>query len=71
MIAATRAKRRVNYETDVPRCETCIHWQPARIVMTTNSNTRRANPMCKLHHFTNAANSVCDTWKNTKGETTT
>jgi len=59
-----KLKKKVGYETNVPRCETCSHFKKATVVLTENSNTKRVNHYCANHGFTIAVNSVCDTWGN-------
>ena len=65
------AKLKVNlhYEKDVPRCQSCKHFKPSRIVMTTHSRTMVQPPICGLHTFLTKPMSVCDTWESPKGET--
>lgn len=59
-----------NYETDVPRCSNCTHFQNERWALTTDSNTRRVSQRCKLHGFNVSPNGVCDSWQHkTKGDT--
>lgn len=61
-------KRKVNYETSVPRCATCIKFKEASIRLSTNSQTYRKHAHCKEHYFTISPNGVCDDWKSNKGE---
>jgi hypothetical protein len=58
-----------NYETNVPRCETCQHMQTARIVLTRDSLTKRVNHLCKLGGFTVTRYACCDKWQGKDGST--
>lgn len=65
----TKLKVKLHYEKDVPRCQTCKHFRPSHLVMTTNSRTMVQPPLCGRHSFLAKPTSVCDTWINSKGET--
>jgi hypothetical protein len=59
----------VNYEKDVPRCETCSHVKKPYIMLTTDSQTRQTPWWCNQNKFTCAKNSVCDKWLGKDGST--
>jgi hypothetical protein len=64
-----KIKKKVGYQTNVPRCEICSHFKKSKIVLTENSNTKRVNHYCLNHGFSIAVNSVCNTWETVSGET--
>lgn len=69
MSAMSKLKKKVGYESNVPRCVTCRYFRKAKIVLTENSNTKRVHHYCINHGFSIAANSVCDTWITVDGQT--
>jgi hypothetical protein len=68
MSAMSKLKKKVGYETNIPRCKTCTNFREAKIVLIKNSKTKRINHCCAKHGFTIAINSVCDTWLTETGE---
>lgn len=60
-------RRKWGYETDVPRCETCVQFVPARYYLR-DSLPRPVPPMCKAAGFQVGANSVCDRWTGKAGD---
>lgn len=69
MSKLSQLKHDWNYDTDVPRCATCVHFKTAMIVLTTNSRTKRINHHCGIGFFRVAQNSVCDKWLGADGST--
>lgn len=63
-----RLRKKVNYETDIPRCQTCVHFRKSRIFLK-NSIPIKSQAMCHKHEFTAAPMAVCDDWKDSKGNT--
>lgn len=66
MSKLARLRKKVNYETDIPRCETCTHYRARRIYLY-DSLPRVAQTICAKHSFWVRANAVCDTWAGKDG----
>jgi hypothetical protein len=67
MSKQARLRKRVNYETDIPRCENCSHYRkPGKYLI--DSLPRTSPPQCKLHEFVVRPNACCDYWRGLKGE---
>jgi hypothetical protein len=64
----SKLKKKVNYEHNVPRCAICANFQKSKVVLTTDSMTKRINHHCNRHGFSVALNSVCDTWVGVDGD---
>lgn len=62
-------RKRVGYETNVARCETCKAFKKPYVYLTTNSVPARSKPMCKEHHFVIKPFSCCDQWSGKDGST--
>lgn len=62
-------RKRINYETNVPRCETCVAFKKPYVYLMTNSLPARSKPLCKAHQFTIQALSCCDKWTGKDGST--
>ena len=60
-------RKRVGYETNTPKCETCKAFRKPYIYLTTDSHTKRSQPLCSRHHFTVAPNACCDDWEDANG----
>ena len=66
----SQLKKKLNYETNVPRCETCVSYRRQKYLLTTDSiPVKRIVPICFKHGFTVAENSVCDSWNDKSGAT--
>lgn len=63
-----RRRKKVNYETNVPRCGTCIHIKTYGCRLR-DSLPQRTVHLCAKHEFTCASFSVCDDWQSKTGET--
>lgn len=61
-------RKRMGYETDVPRCENCVSFQKPYIYLTTHSQTKRSQPLCKVGEFTVSPQACCDQWESPRGE---
>lgn len=62
-------RKRVGYETNTPRCETCREYRKPYVYLTTHSITKRAEPFCKRHDFTVRPLACCDEWTDAHGVT--
>lgn len=62
-------RKRVGYETNVPRCETCAAFKKPYVYLTTNSKPARSKPLCKINQFTVQPLSCCDQWAGQDGST--
>ena len=62
MSKLSQLRKRVDYRTNVPRCETCEHFRKSNIYLTTNSIPARSKAMCVRHHFDVKPNALCDEW---------
>lgn len=61
-------RRRVHYETDVPRCSNCTSYRrPGQYLR--DSLPRQPPAACKLHAFTVKPDACCDRWTGHRGET--
>lgn len=67
MNGARIAKAQQGYEGSVPRCATCKHFKPSRIILTTDSKTTRLNHHCGLGGFGITPNGCCDVWRGADG----
>jgi hypothetical protein len=47
----------------VKRCATCEHFRDGYVYLTTDSQTRRSKPLCKVGEFTIAPHGLCDEWE--------
>ncbi len=63
-----KLRKKVNYETNVPRCQTCVHYRKAPTFLR-NSLPIKGQALCVQYHFTVAPMSVCDSWKSSSGDT--
>lgn len=57
-----------NYETNVPRCETCVNVLRPQVYLTRDSIPVRSHWRCKAGEFTIQPNACCDRWKSKTGE---
>lgn len=64
-------RKKVHYETNIPRCESCASFKKPYIFLKTNSETGRSKPLCNKHSFTVAPNACCDNWTGNDGSTLT
>lgn len=62
-------RKRVGYETNVPRCETCAAFKKPYVDLTTHSKPARSKPLCKINQFTAQLLSCCDQWAGKDGST--
>jgi len=58
----SQIKKKVNYEQNVPRCAICANFRKSKIILTTESMTKRTHHHCEKHGFTVTQNSICDNW---------
>jgi hypothetical protein len=68
MSRLSRLRKAVNYDTDIPRCQTCKHLRKPGSFLK-NSLPVKSPALCKQHDFTVQLLSVCDNWTGRKGET--
>ena len=59
-------KRRLSFDGDVPRCETCMHYRKAGSILI-DSLPRFVSAACKLHSFNVRPVACCDTWTDKDG----
>jgi hypothetical protein len=57
-----------HYETNVPRCETCISVRKPYVYLKTDSIPAQSKWHCKAGNFDVRPNACCDKWRNKKGE---
>lgn len=62
-----KLRKQVNYETDVPRCGNCRHFNGKRVVLK-DSLPVRFYCVCTKHSFEVRPNAVCDTWIGSTGD---
>jgi hypothetical protein len=60
-------KLAVNYDDNVPRCDSCVHFRQAGLHLV-NSLPRHHRARCVKHEFEPKACGVCDTWKSRDGD---
>jgi hypothetical protein len=60
-------RQRLGYETNVPRCETCMNFKKPYVYLTTNSKPARSKALCKAHQFMVQPNACCDKWAGSDG----
>lgn len=58
----SRLKKQWGYETNVPRCSTCVEYLPPRVYVKRDSIPVKTEPLCKKGDFFVAAHSCCDHW---------
>ena len=66
--AADRKRRLWNYESNVPRCATCIQFQRAH-VGTRGGKPHLVEHTCRRGSFPVSPVACCDKWRNKRGET--
>lgn len=64
---AAMVKTRADYESDVPRCQTCRHFRSARILLV-EGLAKPYPDRCKLHRVACEPAGLCATWENRAGE---
>lgn len=55
--------RRKKMGYTVKRCATCANFREGYVYLTTDSQTRRAKPLCKAGEFTISPHGVCNEWR--------
>lgn len=68
MSRLSKLRKKVNYDTDIPRCQTCIHFRKSQTFFR-ESLPVKSHAMCHKHEFTTAPLAVCDSWTDSKGHT--
>jgi hypothetical protein len=63
-----KLRRKVGYDTNVPRCATCIHRRTYAHRLR-DSLPMRTVHICKKHDFECASFAVCDHWQHKDGST--
>lgn len=66
MSKLARRRKAVNYETNVPRCESCVFMRRNRTVLR-DSLPIRVLHVCQRNEFEVAPNAVCDKWRSKDG----
>lgn len=61
MTYLAKLKRDWNYEGNVPRCDICTHYRPAKLYLI-DSLPRLSDPTCNHGGFACRPNAVCDKW---------
>jgi len=65
----SQLRSKVNYEKDIARCGNCKSYKPPYVYLKKDSQTARSKPICTLHFFDVAVNSLCDKWTGKDGAT--
>ncbi len=68
MSMLSRLRKKVGYDTDIPRCQTCKQFRKPGSFLR-DSLPVKSPAMCKQHDFTVQPLSVCDSWTSRSGET--
>lgn len=68
MSKISQIRKAWNYETNVPRCETCTSVQKPRIYLKTDSIPAATPWICRRGSFDVRPNACCDKWHSKKGE---
>lgn len=63
-----KLKKKVNYESTVPRCGNCVHIQHSHMIKTVDQGLVYAQAICGKHGFGVKTVGVCDTWQGKEGE---
>ena len=66
--AADKKRRLWNYETNVPRCSTCIQFERAHVERR-GSTPHLVDHTCRRGKFKVSPSGCCDKWRNRQGET--
>ena len=64
--AAARTRKKIGYETDVPRCENCCMFQKAR-TMLVDSLPRYFKANCRQFRLHVDPNAICNSWTGADG----
>ncbi len=64
---ARKVKNSVEYETNVPRCETCKHFRKTKTILI-NSLPWWLPVRCVKHSLKVEATAICNTWESKTGE---
>jgi len=59
-------RKKVHYETDIPRCSSCTHYRHSMVYLR-DSLPKVSQCLCAKHQFTVRPNAVCDTWAGKDG----
>lgn len=68
MSKLSQLRKKVGYETGVPRCVNCIHFRKPFIKLTYDSKTIKVPAWCKKNDFKIEAGAVCNLYENDKGQ---
>lgn len=63
-----KRRRKVAWEGDVPRCQTCVHFRKAAFFLR-NSLPVKTPPICGAENFVTAPMAICNKWQDAKGAT--
>lgn len=61
MSKLSRRRKAMGYT--VKRCATCEHFRAGYIYLTTDSQSKRSRPICKVGEFTVSPHGLCDQWE--------
>lgn len=68
-----RAKAQQGYDSNIPRCKTCVHRKPevqgVPAQFAVSGVQTYQPPRCKIGYFAVHDYGVCDLWKSKQGET--
>jgi hypothetical protein len=67
MSKLSQLRKKMGYETNVPRCETCASYKKPYIFLSTNSIPKRSPAFCRTADFTVQPNACCDKWVGNDG----
>lgn len=65
MTRAASVKKDWGWESDVPRCVTCVHFKSSAMFLV-NSLPRKVSPFCKKGDFNTRPMAVCRHWTDRK-----
>lgn len=61
-----RIKKEVDYESNIARCGTCIHFKSKRMEMF-GSRYKWLPSICKIHNFCTEQYGICNLWTDKQG----
>lgn len=68
-LTPSEAKQEQRYESNTPRCETCVNLRGGTWRLVTHSHTVISNRYCNIGGFSVGANGCCDVWQGRDGST--
>lgn len=62
----SKLKKKLNYDSQTPRCLICKNYRRGYIKLTTDSRTVKVDPMCNVMCCHVKENGLCDKWVSAK-----